>query len=102
MADGLEKSTINKGEVTRVLCTLLPADATGQDSLNYTYVSSDSAVASVDAAGNVTGVSQGTAVITVTAGGAAANGAVLTSQVTVTVNEDSTQSDVSPGALTIQ
>ena len=59
-------------------------------------------MASVDAAGNVTGVSQGTAVITVTAGGAAANGAVLTSQVTVTVNEDSTQSDVSPGALTIQ
>lgn len=102
MVAGLEKSTINKGEVTRVLCTLLPAGATGQDSLNYTYVSSDSAVASVDAAGNVTGVSQGTAVITVTAGGAAANGAVLTSQVTVTVNEDSTQSDVSPGALTIQ
>ena len=97
----VEKGTINKGEVTRILCTLLPAGATGKDSLRYTYVSSDAGVASVDAAGNVTGIAKGTAVITVTAYDAAADGAALTSQVTVTV-DDTMQSEVSPGALTVQ
>lgn len=101
MTAAVEKGTINKGEVTRILCTLLPAGATGKDSLRYTYVSSDAGVASVDAAGNVTGIAKGTAVITVTAYNAAADGAALTSQVTVTV-DDTTQSEVSPGALTVQ
>lgn len=96
----IDKNTINTGETVKVLTALLPAGATGTDSLMYTYESSNPAVVSVDAAGNVTGLAAGTAVITVTAHNAAYNGAVLTSQVMVTVNE--TSHDVSSAALGIK
>lgn len=97
-----EKSTINTGETTKLIYALAPADATGMDTLKYTFTSSDPGVAKVDEAGNVTGVAKGTAVITVTAENAAAKGASLTAQVTITVNEDVTSGDVSGGALAVQ
>ncbi len=92
---------LNAGENTTVNSTFIPADATGvSDNMIYTYTSSNPAVASVDANGNINAVSAGTAVITVTVQGAAYNNAVLTSQFNITVNE--VQSDVSPSALKVQ
>lgn len=93
--------TVNVGGTIKIGTALSPADATGvSDNMIYTYVSSDSTVATVDANGNVTAVAPGTVNITVSVQGAAKNNAVLTAQVPVTVN--AVQSDVSPSALTIQ
>ncbi len=95
-----DKSVINIGETARLTCTLLPAGATGKETLTYTYASSDTRVATVDAQGNVTGAGQGTAVITITAHNATSGGEALTSQVTITVNGP--QTDASTSALTVQ
>lgn len=94
-----DKVPLNVGETARLTSMLEPADATGKKNLYYTYVSSDTNIAVVDAGGNVTAISGGTAVITVNAYNAAADKAVLTSQITVTVNPNTT--DVSSSALTI-
>lgn len=77
-------------ETAKLLCTLLPAGATGKGTLAYTYTSSAPQVAAVDAQGNVTGISAGTAVITVTAYNASASGAPLTAQIIITVNDTQT------------
>lgn len=95
-----DRSTINAGETAKLLCTLLPAGATGKGTLTYAYTSSAPQVAAVDAQGNVTGISAGTAVITVTADNASASGAPLTAQIIITVND--TQTDASTSALTIK
>ncbi len=95
-----DKSTIDAGETVKLACMLLPAGATGKGTLAYTFASSDTQVAAVDAQGNVTGISQGTAVITVTADNASASGEALMAQIVITVNNP--QTDVSTSALTIQ
>jgi uncharacterized protein YjdB len=67
--------TLAKGGTATLIATVLPADATNKA---VTWSSSNNAVATVDANGNVTGKSEGSAVITVTTvdGGKAASCAV--------------------------
>ncbi len=61
--DVTETLTLRPGKTGALKVTITPEDATNK---NVTFESSDSAVAAVDAEGNVTAVAEGTAVITVT------------------------------------
>lgn len=71
-------ATVEVGKTTTLTATVAPADATNK---TVTYVSSDDAIAKVDAGGVVTGVTAGTADITVTT---ADGGKTAKSTVTVT------------------
>lgn len=71
-------ATDEVGKTTTLTATVAPADATNKA---VTYVSSDDAIAKVDAGGVVTGVTAGTADITVTT---ADGGKTAKSTVTVT------------------
>ncbi|MBR3345312.1 MAG: Ig-like domain-containing protein [Solobacterium sp.] len=61
--DVTETLTLRPGKTGALKVTITPEDATNK---NVTFESSDTAVATVDAEGNVTAVAEGTAVITVT------------------------------------
>ncbi len=56
-------TTINKGLTDTLTATVIPSNATNK---NVTWESSNDAIATVDANGNVTAVAKGTAIITVT------------------------------------
>ena len=76
----LGSGVIGIGESARISATVLPADAV----YTLSYVSSNAAVAKVDANGLVTGVAAGNAVITVSTN----NGVSTTVSVTVDPNKD--------------
>lgn len=61
--------TLKQGESKQLFVAIAPTNATDK---SITFTSSDTAVATVDANGNVAGVGVGTATITVTAGGKSA------------------------------
>lgn len=93
----VDAPVITAGNKTAVHASLAPANATGKENMTITYSSSNPAVATVDAAGNITGLAPGTAVITVTASNAAQKGN-LTAEVVVTVNPAQVN-DASPSAI---
>ena len=72
----VDKAEINLlvGESDKITVTVTPDDATDK---GYTIVSSDEAVATVDAEGNITAIAAGTATITVTSNADATKQAVV-------------------------
>ncbi len=95
----VDQAVLTKGQQTIIRTSLLPAGATGKSNLSYSFASSNPAVVSVDASGNVTALGEGSAEIIVTASNAAKSGNLVT-RVFVTVNA-AQGSDASPSALTL-
>ncbi len=95
----VDQAVLTKGQQTIIRTSLLPSGATGKSNLSYSFASSNPAVVSVDASGNVTALGEGSAEIIVTASNAAKSGNLVT-RVVVTVNA-AQGSDASPSALTL-
>ena len=87
-------TTLTVGDAERLTATVAPSDATDKA---VTWASSNTAVATVDASGNVTAVSAGSATITVTT---ADGGKTATCTVTVRSNSGSSGSGSSGGGGT--
>ena len=102
MTASVSASAFDVAQTMQIVTALQPSDATGTNSIGYTFTSSNPAVASVDGQGLITGVSAGTATITVQATGAAKNNKSVSTQIDITINATNViPGDVSSSALGI-
>lgn len=96
----VDAPVLTVGQQTAAHALLLPAAATGKANLSYSFASSNPAVVSVDASGNVKALAEGSADIIVTASNAAQSGD-LVARISVTVNPVQ-GNDVTSSALTLK